>query len=74
MANGEAVGPSGLRAELLELGFVGEPREILCTFHGIVVIVRTSDEVPQCRRSGAPQSKFYERAGCADYGGVPLNC
>ena len=39
MANRKAMGPDGLLAELLKLGFSDSSHEILLAFHGIIVAV-----------------------------------
>ena len=47
MANGKAMGPDELPAELLKLGLSDSPHEILLAFHGIIVAVWMPGEVPQ---------------------------
>ena len=47
MANGKAMGPDELPAELLKLGFSNSSHEILLAFHSIIVAVRMTGEVPQ---------------------------
>ena len=60
MANGKAMGPDELPAELLKLGLSDSSHEILLAFDGIIVAVWMTGEV--CRRSGKTlPSKFYTR-------------
>ena len=47
MANGKAMGPDELPAELLKLGLSDSSHEILVAFHGIIVAVWMTGEVPQ---------------------------
>ena len=47
MANGKAVGPDELPAELLKLGLSDSSHEILLAFHDIIVAVWMTGEVPQ---------------------------
>ena len=47
MANGKAMGPDGLPAELLKLGLSDSSHEILLAFHGIIVAVCMTGEVLQ---------------------------
>ena len=47
MANGKAMGPDELPAELLKLGLSDSSHEILLAFHGIIVAVCMTWEVPQ---------------------------
>ena len=46
MANGKAMGPEQLPAELLKSGLFDSPHETLFTFHGIIVAVWMTGEVP----------------------------
>ena len=47
MANGKAMGPDKLPAELLKLGLSTSSHEILLAFHDIIVAVWMTGEVPQ---------------------------
>ena len=47
MANGKAMGPDELPAELLKLGLSDNFHEILLAFHGIIMAVWMTGEVPQ---------------------------
>ena len=47
MANGKAMGPDELPAELLKLGLSDSSHEILLAFHDIIVAVWMTGEVPQ---------------------------
>ena len=47
MAKGKAVGPDELPAELLNLGLSDSSQEVLLAFHGIIVAVWMTGEVPQ---------------------------
>ena len=46
MANGKAMGPDELPAELLKLGLSDNSHEVLLAFHGIIVAVWMAGEVP----------------------------
>ena len=46
MANGKAMGPDELPAELLKLGLSDSSYEILLAFHDIIVAVWMTGEVP----------------------------
>ena len=50
MADGKAMGPDELPAELLKLGLSDSSHEILLAFHDIIVALWTTGEVP--RKSG----------------------
>ena len=47
MANGKAMRPDELPAELLKLGLSDSSHEILLAFHDIIVAVWMTGEVPQ---------------------------
>ena len=47
MANGKTMGPDELPAELLKLGLSDSSHKILLAFHGIIVAVWMTGEVPQ---------------------------
>ena len=47
MANGKAMGPDELPAELLKLGLSDSSHEFLLAFHGIIVALWMTGEVPQ---------------------------
>ena len=47
MANGKAMGPDELPAELSKLGLSDSSHEILLAFHGIIVAIWMTGEVPQ---------------------------
>ena len=47
MANGKAMGPDELPAELRTFGFSDSSHEILLALHGIIVAVWMTGEVPQ---------------------------
>ena len=46
-ANGKAMGPDELPAELLKLGLSDSSHEILLAFHGIIIAVWMTGDVPQ---------------------------
>ena len=47
MANGKAMGPDELPAEMLKLGLSDSSHKILLAFHGIIVAVWMTGEVLQ---------------------------
>ena len=47
MANGKAIGPDELPAEILRLGLSDNSHEILLAFHGIIVAVCMMGKVPR---------------------------
>ena len=47
MANGKAMGPDELLAEMLKLGLSDSSHEILLAFYGIIVAVWMTGEIPQ---------------------------
>ena len=59
MANGKAMGPDELPAELLKLGLSDSSHEILLAFHDIIVTVWMTGEIPQEWKDAT--IKFYTR-------------
>ena len=47
MANGKAMGPDELPAELLKLGLSDSSLEVFLAFHDIIVAVWMTEEIPQ---------------------------
>ena len=70
MANGKVMGPDELPAELLKLGFSDSPHEILLAFHGIIMAVWMTGEVPQEEWKDATIKVLHEkkyRTKCGNY-------
>ena len=74
MANGKAMGPLELPAELLKLGLSDSSHEILLAFHGIIVAVWVTGEVPQELEDATIKGlhKKKGRAECSIYRGLSL--
>ena len=68
-ANGKAMGPDELPAELLKLGLSDGSHEILLAFHGIIVAVWMTREVPQEWKDATIKSlhKTKDRTECSNY-------
>ena len=74
MANGKAMGPDELPAELLKLGLSDSSHKILLAFHDIIVAVWMTGEVPQEWKDAtikAPHKK-KDRTECSNYRGLSL--
>ena len=74
MANGKAIGPDELPAELLKLGLSDSSHEILLAFHGILVAVCMTGEVPQEWKDATIKvlHKKRDRTECSNYRGLYL--
>ena len=74
MANGKAMGPDELPAELLKLGLSDSSHEILLAFHDIIVAVRMTRELPQEWKDATIKvlHKKKDRAECSNYRGLSL--
>ena len=74
MANGKAMGPDELSAELLKLGLSDSYHEILLAFHGIIVAVWMTGEVPQEWKDATTKvlHKKKDRTKCTKYRGLSL--
>ena len=74
MANGKAMGPDELPAELLKLGLSDSSHEILLAFHDIIVAVWMTGEVPQEWKDATIKvlHKKKERTECSNYRGLSL--
>ena len=74
MANGKAIGSDELPAELLKLGFSDSSHETLLAFHGIIVAVWMTGEVPQEWKDAAIKvlHKKNNRTECCNYRGLSL--
>ena len=74
MANGKAMGPDELPAELLKLGFSDSSHEIFLAFHDIIVAVWMTGEVPQEWKDATIKvlHKKKDRAECSNYRGLSL--
>ena len=75
MANGKAMGPVELPAELLKLGLSDSSHEILLAFHGIIVAVWMTGEVPQEEWQDATIKGLHKKKGraeCSIYRGLSL--
>ena len=74
MANGKAIGPDELPAELLKLGLSDSSHEILLAFHGIIVAVWMTGEVPQEWKDATIEvlHKKKDRTECSNYRGLSL--
>ena len=74
MVNGKAIGPDELPAELLKLGFSDSSHEILLAFHGIIVAVWMTGEVPQEWKDATIKvlHKKRDRTECSNYRGLSL--
>ena len=74
MANGKAMGPDELPAELLKLGLSDSSHEILLAFHDIIVAVWMTGEVPQEWKDATIKGlhKTIDRTECSNYRGLSL--
>ena len=74
MANGKAMGPDELPAELLKLGLSDSSQEILLAFHDIIVAVWMTGGVPQEWKDAAIKvlHKKKDRTECSNYRGFSL--
>ena len=74
MANGKAMGPDELPAELLKLGLSDSSHEILLAFQGIIVAVWMTGEVPQEWKGATIRvlHKKKDRTECSNYRGLSL--
>ena len=74
MANGKAMGPDELPAELLKLGLSDSSHEILLAFHDIIVAVWMTGEVPQEWKDATIKvlHKKKDRTECSNYRGLSL--
>lgn len=68
------MGPDDLPVELLKLGLIGEPSEIMCRFHGIIAAIWTCGEVPQKNTDATIKGvhKTKGRTECGTYSGISL--
>ena len=74
MANGKAMGPVELPAELLKLGLSESSHEILLAFHDIVMAVWMTGEVTQEWKDATIKvlHKKMDRTECSNYRGLSL--
>ena len=74
MANGKAMGPDELPAELLKLWLSDSSHEILLAFHDIIVAVWMTGEVPQEWKDATINvlHKKKDRTECSNYRGLSL--
>ena len=74
MANGKAMGPDELPAELLKLGLSDSSHEILLAFHDIIVAVWMTGKVPQEWKDATIKvlHKKKDRTECSNYRGLSL--
>ena len=74
MANGKAMGPDELPAELPKLGLSDSSHEILFAFHDIIVAVWMTGEVPQEWKNNTIKvlHKKKDRTECSNYRGLSL--
>ena len=74
MANDKATGPDELPAELLKLGLSDSSHEILLAFHGIIVAVWMTAEVPQEWKYATIKvlHKKKDRTECSNCRGLSL--
>ena len=74
MANGTAMGPDELPAELLKLGLSDSSREILLAFHDVIVAVWMTEEVPQEWKDATIKvvHKKKDRIECSNYRDLSL--
>ena len=74
VANGKAMGPDELPAELLKLGLSDSSHEILLAFHGIFVAVSMTGEVPQEWKDGTIKVLYKKKdlTECDNYRGLFL--
>ena len=74
MTIGKAMGPDELPAELLKLGLFDSSHEIVLAFHGIIVAVWMTEEVPQEWKDATIEvlHKTNDRAEHSNYRGLSL--
>ena len=74
MANGKAMEPEELLAELLKLGLSDSFREIFVAFHGIIVAVWMTGDVPQEWEDATIDGlrKKKDQTKCGSYRGLSL--
>ena len=74
MANGKAIGPDELPAELLKLGLSDSSHEILLAFHDIIVAIWMTRKVPQEWKDATIKvlHKKKDRTECSNYRGLSL--
>ena len=74
MANGKAMGPEELPAEVLKLGLFDSSHEILLAFHDIIVAEWVTGKVPQEWKDATINvlHKKKDRAECSKYRGLSL--
>ena len=74
MANGKAMGPDELPAEMLKLGLSDSSHETLHAFHDIIVAVWMTGEVPQEWKDAIIKvlHKKIDRTECSNYRGLSL--
>ena len=74
MANGKAMGPDELPAELVKLGLSDSSHEILLAFHDMIVAVWMTGEVPQEWKDATIKvlHKKKDRTECRNYRGLSL--
>ena len=74
MANGKAMGPDELPTELLNLGLSDDSHEILLAFHGIIMAVWMTGEVPQEGKNATIKAlhEKKDRTQCGNYKGISL--
>ena len=74
IVNGKAMGPDELPAELLKFGLSNSSYGILLAFHGIIVAVWMTREVPQEWKDVTMKvlHKKKDRTECSNYRGLPL--
>ena len=74
MANGKAIGPDELPAELLKLGLSDSSHESLLAFHDIIVAIWMTRKVPQEWKDATIKvlHKKKDRTECSNYRGLSL--
>ena len=74
IANDKAMGPDELPVELLKLGLSDIAHEILLAFHGIIVAVWMTGQVPQEWKDASIKvlHKKKDRTECSNYSGLSL--
>ena len=74
MANGKAMGPDELPAELLKLGLSDSSHKVLLAFHSMIVAVWMAGEVPQEWKDATINVllKKKDRIECSNYRGLSL--
>ena len=74
MGNNKAMGPDELPAELLKRGLSDSSHEVLLAFHGIIVAVWMTGEVPQEWKDATIKflHKKKDRTECSNYRGLSL--